>query len=75
MWTTQFWRAALERAIKSAAQGAIAAIGVAAIGVLDVDWPGVIAAAGLMAILSLLTSIGSEAVTGSGSPSLTPETD
>jgi len=68
--TIAFWKAALERALKSAAQGAVAAIGADAAGVFDVPWPAVLAAAGLMAVLSLLTSAGSGAVTGAG-PSLT----
>jgi hypothetical protein len=73
MLSKSFWVATLERAIKTAAQAAIAAIGTSAVGLLDVSWPGVAAAAGLMAVLSILTSIGSAAHTHGG-PSLAGET-
>lgn len=72
LWTASFWKAAAERAIKSAAQGAIAAIGADAVGVLEVDAVAVLSAAGLLALLSLLTSVASDFVGGSG-PSLGPE--
>jgi len=71
IWTRTFWRAAAERAVKSAAQGAILA-GVGAVGfdAFTADWASIGGAALGMGLLSLLTSIGSDALTGSG-PSLT----
>lgn len=66
-----FWKAAAERAVKSAAQGAILA-GVGAVGfdAFTADWASIGGAALGMGLLSLLTSVGSDALTGSG-PSLT----
>ena len=71
IWTRTFWRAAAERALKSAAQGAIlAGVGAAGFDAFDADWLAIAGASAGMAALSLLTSIGSDALTGSG-PSLT----
>lgn len=54
----QWWGLALERAIRTLAQTAIATITAGtAIGALDVDWVHVISVAGLAGILSILTSI------------------
>lgn len=50
--------AALVRAIKTAAQTAVALIGTNAVGVTDVDWLVIGSAALLAAIVSLLTSTG-----------------
>lgn len=72
IFTRAFWTAALERATKSAAQAAILVIGADQVNVLTVTWPEVagFAAGGL--VLSLLTSIASAGVAGSG-PSLANE--
>ncbi|MBU8821060.1 holin [Mycolicibacterium goodii] len=60
MWTLKFWKDATERAVKSAAQAAILALGGEAFNAWTVDWPtvGGIALGG--AALSLLTSLGSD---------------
>lgn len=50
-------KAALVRAIKTAAQTAVALIGTNAIGITGVDWMAVASAAALAAVVSLLTSI------------------
>ena len=68
--TWPFWEAALERAVKTFAQTAVSLLVVGATGVLDVDWLAVLSASALAALVSLLTSIGSDAATGDG-PSLT----
>lgn len=54
---TKYWDYAGERAIKTAAQVAIATIGVDAIGVLSVDWTHVGSVSALAGIMSLLTSV------------------
>ena len=54
----QWWGLALERAIRTLAQTAIATITAGtAIGALDVDWTNVVSVSGLAGILSILTSI------------------
>ena len=50
-------KAALVRAIKTAAQTAVALIGTNAIGITVVDWVAVASAAALAAVVSLLTSV------------------
>ncbi len=46
-----------ERCAKTIAQTALAAIGSAAIGVLDVDWIMVLSVSALAGVMSLLTSV------------------
>ena len=80
MFTVQFWKAAAERAIKTAAQVGILAIlaGATTIGdqagfdIRTVDWGSVAAFAAGGAFLSILTSIGSDFV-GQPGPSLGAE--
>jgi len=73
VFTRRFWIASLERAVKSAAQAAILVLGADQLNVLTVAWPevGGFAAGGF--VLSLLTSIGSDAITRSDGPSLANE--
>lgn len=72
MFTVAFWKAAGERAVKTFAQvlGALLVADPVA-GLLDIDWGDAFSVAGLAAAVSLLTSIGSGAVTQTPGPSLT----
>lgn len=71
--TAAFWTAAAERALKTFAQTAVALLGVDTFGLLDVDWTTTASAAGLAALISLLTSIGTAGVRSDGSLSLAGE--
>lgn len=48
---------AVERCVKTISQTALATIGSAAIGVLDVDWTLVLSVSALAGVMSLLTSV------------------
>ena len=63
-----WWRAAGVRAIKTAAQTAVALIGTGAVGFTDLDWARIASVAGVAAVLSLLTSV-------AGLPEVQPEPD
>ena len=67
IWTGKFWKATAERAIATAAQSAVAALGTDLIGVLDIDAVAVLSLAGGGAVLSILKSIAATAATGSPS--------
>lgn len=66
-----FWKAAAERAVKATAWTAGATLTAAGTGLIDTDWVGVVSAAGMAGVLSLLGSIGSSALTDGSGPSLT----
>lgn len=70
IWTLAFWKAAAERGIKTFAQTAAALLLANGTGLIDTAWATVASVAGMAALVSLLTSIGSDALTGDG-PSLT----
>jgi len=65
-----FWKDATERAVKTAAQTAVALIGTGMVGVLDVDWAQIASVSALAALLSVLTSIGSDPFADRGTASL-----
>lgn len=54
--TGDFWKAAMIRAIRTAAQTAIAAIGTTAV-MSEIDWITVASTTAVASILSLLTSV------------------
>jgi hypothetical protein len=70
MFTTYFWKSALERAVKSFAQSLLAILGVAQVGVLDVDWLTALSTAAMAAALSILTSVASARTGATDDPSL-----
>jgi hypothetical protein len=70
MFTVLFWRAALERAIKSTAQFvALAITGDVVFNVFVADWGNLAGVAGGAFVISILTSLGSAALTD-GNPSV-----
>jgi hypothetical protein len=69
--TAAFWKATAERALKTAAQVALALLSADhLLGVLDVDWQATSSATLLAALLSVLSSIASAKISSDGSPSL-----
>lgn len=57
MFSALWWKRALERAAKSAAQGFLLGVGTDAAGWLTLSWANVAIVTGGMAILSIATSI------------------
>lgn len=55
--TRSFWQSAGERAVKTAAQAALATIGADSLDALSVDWVGIASVSLGGAVLSLLTSL------------------
>ena len=72
MWTRTFWRRTAERAVKSAAQGWILAIGTDQFGWVSLDWAKIAAVGGILALLSVLTSIVSAPIGDGEDPSVVP---
>lgn len=66
LWTKAFWIAAAERAIKTAAQTALVVLGADRVDILTTDWTGVASVSAGGAVLSILSSIASDAATGNG---------
>lgn len=70
MFTYLFWRLAFERAVKTFAQTLVALFGAGGIGLLDAPWTTALSAAGMAALLSVLTSMASEPWGERSTPSL-----
>jgi hypothetical protein len=70
MWTISFWKQAVERAVKTAAQAGAAFFVVGTTGVADVDWATVGGIAGAAAVASVLTSLASAPFGQENSPSV-----
>jgi len=57
IFTLEFWSYAGERAIKTFAQAAIAALGAGSVGLFSIDYAGLFSVSAGAALLSVLTSI------------------
>jgi len=57
IFTLEFWSYAGERAIKTFAQAAIAALGAGSVGLFSIDYAGLISVSAGASLLSILTSI------------------
>lgn len=73
IFTRAFWTAAVERAVKTAAQSAILVLGADQVNVITVEWAEVAGFAGGGFALSVLTSLASNAAGGYRGPSLANE--
>lgn len=72
MFTTKFWLASLERAVKTFAQTLLSFIVIGTTGLIGFDWAAALSVAGAATLASILTSVASSSVNGSG-PSLGAE--
>lgn len=70
MWTLTFWKQTVERAVKTAAQAALAFFVVGQTDLYSVDWQIVAGGAAVAAIASILTSLASAPFGQPDSPSL-----
>lgn len=68
--TRDYLLATIERAIKTAAQTALALIGTNATGITDIDWVGVGSATALAVVVSLLTSLAGVKLTPGDGPAM-----
>jgi hypothetical protein len=68
-----FIKATIERAAKTFAQTLVALLSADSFGLLNAPWGASLSAAGMAAVLSVLTSIASRPVGESGTPSLVKE--
>ena len=70
IWTTAFWKGAIERSVKTFAQTLAAYFVIGTTGLLEVDWPVALSVSGAAALASVLTSIGNADFTA-GAPAVT----
>lgn len=73
MWTWRFWRDAIERAVRTTAQAVCALLIGGGTGLFTTDWKTILSAAGMAAILSVLTSLASEIKNPDGTAALYPK--
>ncbi|GAQ64039.1 holin [Streptomyces scabiei] len=70
MTTRAFWKATLERMVRTFAQAVLALLGGDGLGLIDVDWGQAFSIGGLAAVAALLTAIVASGGTTTG-PGLT----
>jgi hypothetical protein len=64
--TTAFWRATVERMVRTFAQAVLALLGGDGLGLLDVDWGQALSVGGLAAVVALLTAVATSGAGGEG---------
>ncbi|GAA3439960.1 holin [Kutzneria kofuensis] len=72
MFTLTFWQCTIERAMKTFCQALVAVLGAGSVGLLNAPWSTSLSTAGMAALLSVLTSVGSAPLGKPGTPSLVP---
>jgi hypothetical protein len=73
MWTVGFWKDALERSVRTAAQAGASVFVAAGSGLLDMHWLTFFSTVGTATVLSLLMSIGGVIKTPDGTAALYPK--
>lgn len=75
MFTKLFWQRATERAVKTFAQSLAGVLTATGLGLFEVPWPNALSTAGMIALLSVLTSLASSKLGDSEDPSVLPTMD
>jgi hypothetical protein len=69
MFSLNFWRQTIERAVKTGAQFLVAVVGAEQFNLLEADWQAMLATVGTGVALSILTSIATSGFGETDSPS------
>ena len=72
MFTRRFWTLTAERMIKTFAQTLASVLVASGVGLFSAGWAAALSAAGMAAVVSVLTSIGSVKIGPADSPSMVP---
>jgi hypothetical protein len=72
MFTRQFWTLTTERMIKTFAQTLASVLVASGVGLFSAGWASALSAAGMAAVVSVLTSVGSLKIGPADSPSVVP---